>query len=180
RHTCSLDAFSAGDSGPLARHCEGRVEFLARPAAPPSALLSGVERRRLGERKTLPHVAIVEALFDAPADPALVALEGAQAAVLAAFGAGHVPESWVDRLAQFARRHPLVLASRTGGGPVLAATYAYRGAEIDLLGQGLISAGWLAPAKARLALLLLLAAGVEGDDLRARFSELAAGPPPRR
>ncbi len=180
RHSCAPDAFGSGDVGVLALHCEGRVGILARPPSAPHALLGEAERRRLADCESLPHVAIAEALFDAPADLALAGLDGAQGAVLAAFGAGHVPERWADALEDFARLHPLVLASRTGGGPVLAATYAYRGGEIDLLARGLIPAGWLTPAKARLALLLLLGSGVEGEDLRNRFRRIAGGLRPTR
>lgn len=43
--------------------------------------------------------------------------------VLAAFGAGHVPEAMVAQLEALAHRVPVVLASRTFGGPVLERTY---------------------------------------------------------
>jgi L-asparaginase len=52
--------------------------------------------------------------------------------VLAAFGVGHVPEQLVPALADLAGRIPVVLASRAGSGPVLAATYAFPGSARDL------------------------------------------------
>ncbi|GGE41270.1 hypothetical protein GCM10007276_18300 [Agaricicola taiwanensis] len=55
-----------------------------------------------------------------------------------------------------AERMPVILASRTGGGPVLQKTYGYTGGEIDLLEKGLIPAGWLDGPKARVLLSLLL------------------------
>ncbi|WP_425833619.1 asparaginase [Streptomyces fractus] len=89
--------------------------------------------------------------------------------VIAAFGAGHVPESCVGALTDLASEMPVILATRTGAGPVLSKTYGFPGSESDLLSRGLISANTLDPVKARILLQLLLMQGASHDDIARRF-----------
>lgn len=162
-HTTSPATFRSPDGGPLGQVIEGRPVLLA----------------RLGNRTVAPagsgapRVALVTMAFG---DDGLL-LDGlagrVDGLVLAALGAGHVPESLVPALADLARTMPVVLASRTGSGSVLAATYAFAGSESDLRQRGLIPAGFLDPFKARLLLRVLVAAGADDSTIRAAFG--AAG-----
>ena len=164
-HSTSVAAFQSPNGGPLGYLVEGQARLLTRlghrtVVPPPSS-------QRL-PRVGLFTVALGEdgALLHSAADR----LDGL---VVAAFGAGHVPGQLVATLGGLAERVPVVLASRTGGGPVLAATYAFPGSERDLLARGLVSAGFLDSFKARVLLQALLAAGADRATVVAGFG--AAG-----
>ncbi|MEV6536928.1 asparaginase [Streptomyces sp. NPDC051639] len=162
-HTTSPAAFGSPATGPLGRLVEGtarlqralkRTEVVPLPLGTPGAP-SEVEvvTASLGSSGIL-----------------LEGLEGKVAGlVVAAFGAGHVPQTWVPRLEALAAAMPVVLASRIGTGPVLTSTYAFPGSESDLLARGLVSAGTLDPYKARLLLIAHLAAGTPRSEIAKVF-----------
>ncbi len=87
-------------------------------------------------------------------------------------GGGHTPASWAPELERLAGAMPVVLASRSGAGELLRRTYSFTGSEIDLEARGLIPAGYLTGAKARVLLRLLLAAGASIADARQAFGAL--------
>ncbi|MFC9589744.1 asparaginase [Streptomyces sp. NPDC056944] len=153
-HTTSLATFASPGAGPLGTVVEGEPRILLRPAVPtalcplkldPSVRVALVTLS-LGDRGEL--LEAVDHRF--------------QGLVVAAFGGGHAPAPLVEPLAEIARRIPVVLASRTGGGATLTDTYRSPGSEYDLLHHGLIPAGPLDPAKARILLHTLVSSGAAG------------------
>ncbi len=164
-HTGSPAAFVSPGRGPLGEVVEGRVNI-------------PVSIRRLSPtlnpdpgRSVRVGVATI-VLAD---DGVLIDAMGEQVdgLVVAAFGAGHVPAEVMPVLGKLAERIPVVLASRTGAGPVHDRTYSFPGSERDLLARGTISAGYLDPLKARILLHLLLASGADTARIRETFA--AAG-----
>jgi L-asparaginase len=150
-HTARPSAFASPMMGPIGVVAEGRPRIHARlprlagqPSygGPPSPV-------------ALLHWAMGEDGRMLEALPRL----GYAGAVIEGMGAGHVPAEVAPLLGELAARIPVVLASRCLAGPVFTNTYGYPGGEIDLLGRGLISAGFLSGLKARLLLGLALRNG---------------------
>jgi L-asparaginase len=151
RHRHGVSAFRSAPPGPVGHVVEGDVRLFWLPTP-----------LRLGLTPRLsPVPEVVVAAFGLGSGPeALACASAADGLVVAGVGGGHVPEVAVAPLRSLARDKPVVLASRVPDGEVLERTYAYPGSERDLLRQGLVSARWLSPWKARILLQLLLACGL--------------------
>jgi L-asparaginase len=170
-HTTSVAAFISPVAGPLGFVAEGRAVLLTRPARRPALPALTDLPSRPGRAVKTGLVTMVLGDDGALLEAAAGRFDGL---VVAGYGAGHVPATVANRLDGLARRIPVVLASRTGAGTVLARTYGYPGSERDLRDRGLIGAGFLDPLKARLLLHLLLAAGATRDEIAAGFVAVGA------
>lgn len=162
-HSTSGHTFVSPNGGPLGYVIEAQPRILNR-------LVSHTTVSRVGMPIEVEVGLVTVVLGDTGAQ-----LKSAEAAfdglVVAGFGVGHVPETLVGLLGDLATRMPVVLASRTGAGSVLAQTYSFPGSESDLLGRQLISAGFLDPLKARILLHALLASGCDDATIRRTFAE---------
>ncbi|MEO7195336.1 MAG: asparaginase [Pseudonocardiaceae bacterium] len=158
-HSASPSAFASPDTGPIGRVVEGVPHLWSRPTASPT-YPTPTRGARIG--------LITACLGD---DAALLhRLHGGfDGLVVAGFGVGHVPAAFVGPLAELAARMPIVLASRTGAGPVLRGTYGFPGSERDLQDRGLINSGFLGPFKARILLHVLVAADAAHHAIVAAF-----------
>ncbi|WP_020522181.1 asparaginase [Catelliglobosispora koreensis] len=157
-HTSSPAAFSSPGAGPVGVMAEGVPLFHSGPSRRQHVNLP-VREAKVG--------LIVATLSSDGGELTAYQMDGL---VVAGFGVGHVPKSWIDPLTELSQRMPVVLASRTGAGPVLNATYAFPGSESDLRERGLIGAGQLDPFKARVMLWALLAAGATSETIAATFT----------
>jgi L-asparaginase len=161
-HTTALDTFRSPDTGPVGHLVEGQV--VLRGAHAPRLVLPPPRS------DAHPRVGVYTAVLDD--DPALVTSFATRVdgLVVAAMGAGHVPEALVEPLAKAATAMPVVLTSRTGSGSVLRATYGFPGSERDLIEHGLIPGGTVGPLKARILLRGLLAADADAAQIQAAFA----------
>ncbi len=167
-HTTSGYTFASANGGPLGYVVEGQARVLNHPT-------SRTTIPTTAETRPVEVALVTMVLGDTGA--LLSAVAGrCDGLVVAAFGVGHVPAPVVDTLTDLTATMPVVLASRTGSGSVLAHTYAFPGSESDLLGRGLISAGFLHPLKARILLHRLLANGHDQAGIHATFAHAGGYP----
>jgi L-asparaginase len=160
-HTSRVAAFSSPSAGPAGVVHEGRAIFY-RPASARRPLI-------LAKEAPVPRIALVQATLGAESTLLEAAVESYDAIVVEALGGGHVPAWWVDPLTRAVERVPVVLASRTGSGHVLERTYDFPGSERGLLRAGLLPAGILDGAKARILTLALLMSAGDGSFDREAF-----------
>jgi L-asparaginase len=148
-HSTRPAAFGSPGAGPVGAVHEGVARFAAPPPPREPALRPAAERP--------PSVALVPVVLgDAGTQLRAVAAAGFDGIVVAAMGAGHVPERLLDPLRDAVGRVPVAAASRTGAGALLRKTYGFPGSERDLHDLGLLDAGALPPLKARILLTLAL------------------------
>lgn len=156
--------------GPIGWIVEERVRIVTRPAAVTP----------LGSAVSRPDARVGLLTVSLGDDGALIAQAmqaGYDGLVIEATGGGHVPQPVADAIGRAARQVPVILASRTGDGEVLAETYGFDGSEIDLLRRGVIRAGWLDGLKARVLLSLLLRRGAAKDEIVRAFGAWGGGVP---
>lgn len=158
-HTQSVMPFRSSPVGAIGWLSEGEVRIGARPVGRRTLMLEPV-----GE---VPAVALLSfGQGDEGWLASAVATAGYRGLVVEATGGGHVTARAVEALQGLAAKMPVVLASRTGAGELLRRTYSFAGSEIDLIRRGLIPAGAMTAAQARVLLRLLLAAGASREDVR--------------
>ncbi len=154
RHTSNPAAFVSPLVGPMGWIVEDRARVAV--TVPRRPTVNG------GLEAEIPPVALLTLTLDDDARLTSKLDElGYEGAVVEALGGGHAPATAVDNLGSLAQRMPVVLASRTGAGPVLRRTYGFVGSERDLLERGLWHGGTLDGPKARVLLGLVLGAGLD-------------------
>lgn len=164
-HAASTATFRSPSVGPIGWVLEGQPRIVFR--------VSQLAELAVNVDADIPPVALLTAsLGDDGRMLADVVSLGYAGLVIEALGAGHVPSWMAGPLKDLAATIPVVLASRTGAGGVLSATYGFSGSESDLLSSDVVSAGLLDGRKARVFLSLWLGAGNESSAARSAFDQL--------
>lgn len=160
-HTEAFGAFGDPRHGPAGEVESDRVRL--RAPAPRRAPLCG--------GRLEPEVALVPAAVGIDGRPIRDALSGgAKGIVVEALGRGNVPPAMVPAIRQaLASGVPVVVASRCLRGRT-APRYGYEGGGARLFEAGVLFAGDLSAAKARLKLMVLLGAGAKRAELAAAFA----------
>jgi L-asparaginase len=161
-HTSNSATFRSDPVGPLGWVSEGIPRVVLHPVGRHKIALSEDAQDR-------PVALHTVTLGDDGRVLSTIEEQGYAGLVIEAMGGGHVPSVMVENLEDLAGKIPVILASRTGGGEVLRATYGFVGSEVDLLERGLIYAGPLDGLKARLFLALLLRSGATKEEIRDSF-----------
>jgi L-asparaginase len=163
---------SKADSTAMAAFQSPRLGPLGRVAERRAGLERSVERRapipvdHLHAR--VPILPSALGLDGAVIDAALEA--GADGIVAVALGAGHLPPPFLAALRRAAERVPVITTVRPKRGAILHETYAFEGSERDLRQSGIIPAGGLTSAAARIKLLACLGAGYDRDAIAGAFA----------
>jgi L-asparaginase len=162
-HSTSTKAFTSPNAAPIGHIVENEVVLFSRPRP--------YEPLRRGAKMAETSIGMVHAALGDDGRWLKPFARHADGLVIAGFGGGHVPSRLVPLLHELAEAKPVVLASRTGSGPVLSRTYGYPGSEQDLLARGLINAGFLDPFKARVLLHVLVAADADREEITRAFQD---------
>jgi L-asparaginase len=158
QHSTRLDAFDPPPGRLLATVHDGRIAMVQRPSTDP---LRGA--LPVGRGVDLPRVDVLLTYQGAHGDLLEHAVrQGARGLVLAAAGAGSLTPAQAESVRRLARDGiPVVIATRTGAGPV---------ENFDPDDAGVLTASNLSPVKARLTLMLGLAHRLDVRGLRRLFA----------
>ncbi len=161
-HTMRTDTFHSADFGPL-----GTVSTLALDEPRRNRNPRNRTHIPLSEDAELPYVELLLTYSGMDDSLFIAALKaGARGIVIEAMGQGNVPPGVVNGISRAREMEiPVVITSRCLSGPVRP-YYAYEGAGRELEKLGCIFAPYLTGPKARIKLMVALAAGMDKEQIR--------------
>ncbi|MCZ2328047.1 asparaginase [Bartonella sp. F02] len=158
-NTVNIETFQSGFTGALGTILEGQlIYFNDRNFFPTTFALPKNDHHQ---------VALLHSTLSSDTHLMKFCLESGYYAglVIASFGAGHCSFEEADIIKQYAKKIPIIIASRAYTGPTVRATYGYKGSEIDMIASGALMSGYLSAVKARLLLWTLLAQNLSHEQI---------------
>jgi L-asparaginase len=165
-HTMKDDTFRSPDFGPLGTVNTFEFDEPRRIREPHYRMNIAMD----GDAE-LPYVELIKT-YSGMGDTLFIAAlkAGAAGIVIEAMGQGNVPPGVVNGISRAREMNiPVIITTRCQAGPVRP-YYTYEGAGRELERLGCIFAPYLTGPKARIKLMLALAAGMEGDALKGSWN----------
>lgn len=164
-HTVQIETFQSGLAGSLGTILERKpIYFNDRNFFPTTFTLP---------QKDNHQVALLHSSLSSDAQLIKFCLESGyyKGLVIAGFGAGHCSFQEADIVRQYAKKIPIIIASRSYSGSTVRTTYGYKGAEIDLIASGALMSGYLSAVKARLLLWAFLAQNLSHEQINMHWKD---------
>ncbi len=164
-HTSRVDTFKSPETGPLGAITNGKVTWLRAPVVREAYQVSS-EALEAPVEAIWSGMGTTSSLLDAAREA------GARGVILQSLGAGHVTLQMIPGIKRLIDAGiPVVMTSRCHAGRLLTHTYGYEGSETHLHDLGVIFGDGLATSKARVKLMVLLAAGLTVEEIRREFEK---------
>ncbi|MEL6089267.1 asparaginase [Bartonella schoenbuchensis] len=164
-HTVKVETFQSDLAGALGTILEGKlIYFNDRNFFPTTFTFP---------KKDNHQVALLHSSFSSDTNLMKFCLESGHYAglVIAGFGAGHCSFQEADIVRQYAKKIPIIIASRSYNGSTTKTTYGYKGSEIDMIASGALMSGYLSAVKARLLLWAFLAQGLSREQINMYWND---------
>jgi L-asparaginase len=161
------NSFSAPDRGPVAQFIGDRVDILRQKRRPKVLEEKGSPARNVELLFT--SLGANDKIVEFLASDESRELDGL---VIAGFGSGNVPPSWIPHIKKLVKEDiPVVITSRCPQGHTRAMPFTFEGTMARLLEIGVLDGGGLKPLQARLRLSVALGAGLSRPELQSYLLE---------
>ncbi|WP_336294530.1 asparaginase [Bartonella sp. CB169] len=164
-HTVKIETFQSGLAGILGSILEGKLVYFNDKNFFPTtfAIPQNFDRK----------IALLYSSLSSDTQLMKLCLESGHydGLVIAGFGSGHCSFEEADIVRQYARKIPIIIASRTCTGSTTRITYGYKGSEVDMIASGALMSGYLSAVKARLLLWAFLAQGLSLAQINVHWND---------
>ncbi len=160
-HASNINGFAAPRSGLLGVVDFGRVHYFHKP----------LHREYYQLTSELPKVEIIKQYIDM--DENIVdhyLSQGVKGLVIEGYGRGHTNPRLVEKLQEALDKGIAVVITTTCIDGEVEPAYKFKGSVDDLLSRGAINGRDYMPKKARIKLMVLLAKGIQKDQLQSKFN----------